>query len=84
MTVTVSPKEIKVIKCNGVGACKKKKHNMYTIPPDYLSHIVVIGKWFPFDSTVLISLDLFSLIIFFAQHPHLQRNVQITRPLLLN
>lgn len=44
MTVTLSPKEIKVIKCNGVGTCKKKKHNMYTIPPDYLSHIVVIGE----------------------------------------
>lgn len=44
VTVTLSPKEIKVIKCNGVGTCKKKKHNMYTIPPDYLSHIVVIGK----------------------------------------
>lgn len=44
VTVTLSPKEIKVIKCNGVGSCKKKKHNMYTIPPDYLSHIVVIGK----------------------------------------
>ncbi|KAK9729113.1 Ion transport protein [Popillia japonica] len=39
----VSPKEIKVIKCNGVGNCKKKQHNMYTIPSDYLSHIVVLG-----------------------------------------
>lgn len=44
MTVTLSPKEIKVIKCNGVGTCRKKQHNMYTIPPDYLSHIVVIGE----------------------------------------
>lgn len=43
VTVTLSPKEIKVIKCNGVGTCKKKKH-MYSLPPDYLSHIVVIGK----------------------------------------
>ncbi|XP_068893811.1 sodium channel protein 60E-like isoform X4 [Tenebrio molitor] len=41
VTVALSPKEIKVIKCNGVGTCKKKKH-MYTLPPDYLSHIVVI------------------------------------------
>ena len=44
VTVALSPKEIKVIKCNGVGSCKKKKH-MYTLPPDYLSHIVVIGNW---------------------------------------
>ncbi|XP_044746534.1 sodium channel protein 60E-like isoform X2 [Coccinella septempunctata] len=42
VAVTLSPKEIKVIKCNGVGSCKKKKQNMYTLPPDYLSHIVVI------------------------------------------
>ncbi|XP_065166604.1 sodium channel protein 60E isoform X3 [Atheta coriaria] len=44
VTLSVSPKEIKVIKCNGVGDCKggTKKHNMYTLPPDYLSHIVVI------------------------------------------
>ncbi|GJQ76730.1 hypothetical protein Trydic_g15575 [Trypoxylus dichotomus] len=42
VTVALSPKEIKVIKCNGVGSCKKKQHNMYTIPSDYLSHIVVI------------------------------------------
>lgn len=43
VTVALSPKEIKVIKCNGVGSCKKKKQ-MYSLPPDYLSHIVVIGK----------------------------------------
>lgn len=45
VTVALSRKEIRVIKCNGVGACKKKRHtNMYTLPPDYLSHIVVLGK----------------------------------------
>ena len=43
VTLAMSPKEIKVIKCNGVGNLKKKKHNMYSLPPDYLSHIVVIG-----------------------------------------
>lgn len=49
VAVTLSPKEIKVIKCNGVGSCKKKKkHNMYTLPPDYLSHIVVIGEIFKY------------------------------------
>ncbi|GLV43437.1 Na channel protein 60E [Carabus blaptoides fortunei] len=43
VTVALSPKEIRVIKCNGIGSCKKKKHhNMYTLPPDYLSHIVVL------------------------------------------
>lgn len=42
--VTVSVKtgnrEIRVLKCNGV---KTKKH-MYALPPEYLSHIVVLGK----------------------------------------
>ncbi|CAG9835407.1 unnamed protein product [Diabrotica balteata] len=45
VTVAVSPKEIKVIKCNGVGSCKKKE--MYTLQPDYLSHIVVINQQIP-------------------------------------
>lgn len=44
VTLALSPKQIKVIKCNGVGDCKKKKHNLYALPPEYLSHIVVIGK----------------------------------------
>lgn len=44
VTVAVSPKEIKVIKCNGVGTCKKKKQ-LYTLQPDYLSHIVVISEY---------------------------------------
>ncbi|CAH0550607.1 unnamed protein product [Brassicogethes aeneus] len=46
VTVAVSPKEIKVIKCNGVGSNNKKKH-VYTLPPDYLSHIVVINDQIP-------------------------------------
>ncbi|KAG5893248.1 hypothetical protein JTB14_013408 [Gonioctena quinquepunctata] len=45
VTVAVRPKEIKVIKCNGVGSCKKKE--MYTLQPDYLSHIVVINQEIP-------------------------------------
>lgn len=32
-----------MIKCNGVGT-NKKKTEMYALQPDYLSHIVVIGK----------------------------------------
>lgn len=53
VTVTVTDKEVKLTtKCNGVGSCKKNKkkknknkqlHDVYTLPPDYLSHIVVIG-----------------------------------------
>ncbi|KAF7278505.1 hypothetical protein GWI33_008210 [Rhynchophorus ferrugineus] len=46
MTVSVNPKEIKVIKCNGIGAGKKKTE-MYTLQPDYLSHIVVINSEIP-------------------------------------
>ncbi|CAH1186251.1 unnamed protein product [Phyllotreta striolata] len=46
VTVAVSPKEIKVIKCNGVGSCKKKKE-VYTLQPDCLSHIVVINQEIP-------------------------------------
>ncbi|XP_066157194.1 sodium channel protein 60E isoform X3 [Euwallacea fornicatus] len=46
VTVAVSPKEIKVIKCNGVGA-NKKKSEMYALQPDYLSHIVVIDSEIP-------------------------------------
>ncbi|XP_050308218.1 sodium channel protein 60E [Anthonomus grandis grandis] len=47
VTVAVSPKEIKVIKCNGVGSSKKKAE-MYTLQPDeYLSHIVVIDSEIP-------------------------------------
>ncbi|KAF5282508.1 hypothetical protein FQA39_LY04915 [Lamprigera yunnana] len=42
VTLALSPKQIKVIKCNGVGSCKKKNHNLYALSPDYLSHIVVI------------------------------------------
>ncbi|XP_057655694.1 sodium channel protein 60E isoform X2 [Diorhabda carinulata] len=45
VTVAVTPKQIKVIKCNGVGSCKKKE--MYTLQPDYLSHIVVINQEIP-------------------------------------
>ncbi|XP_060529257.1 sodium channel protein 60E-like isoform X2 [Cylas formicarius] len=38
----INYKDIKVIKCNGVGNCKKK-NEMFTIQPDYISHIVVIN-----------------------------------------
>lgn len=40
VSVKTSSREIRVLKCNGV---KTKKH-MYALPPEYLSHIVVLGK----------------------------------------
>lgn len=46
--VTVSvrsrSREIRVLKCNGV----KTKKQMYTLPPEYLSHIVVLGEFYLF------------------------------------
>ncbi|XP_046591889.1 sodium channel protein 60E isoform X2 [Neodiprion lecontei] len=39
VAVRTTNREIRVLKCNGI---KTKKHNMYTLPPDYLSHIVVL------------------------------------------
>lgn len=33
-------REIRVFKCNGV----KTKKQMYTLPPEYLSHIVILGE----------------------------------------
>ena len=33
-------REIRVFKCNGV----KTKKQMYTLPPEYLSHIVILGR----------------------------------------
>ncbi|KAJ8882640.1 hypothetical protein PR048_014452 [Dryococelus australis] len=45
VTVTLGANEIRVIKCNGVspGQGGNKQH-MYTLPSDYLSHIVVLGE----------------------------------------
>lgn len=41
MTLALSPKEVKIIKCNGNN---KKKLDVYALHPDYLSQsIVVIG-----------------------------------------
>lgn len=37
---TTTAREIRVFKCNGV----KTKKQMYTLPPEYLSHIVILGK----------------------------------------
>lgn len=40
----MSPKEVKIIKCNGNNIARiKKQHEVYALNPDYLSQIVVIG-----------------------------------------
>lgn len=43
VTVSVRSRnrEIRVLKCNGV----KNKKQLYTLPPEYLSHIVVLGMF---------------------------------------
>ena len=40
VSVRTSNREIRVLKCNGV----KNRKQMYTLPPEYLSHIVVLGR----------------------------------------
>lgn len=40
VSVRTGNREIRVLKCNGV---KTKKH-LYALPPEYLSHIVVLGE----------------------------------------
>lgn len=43
--MALSPKEVKIVKCNGNNLNRnKKKHDVYALHPDYLSQsIVVIG-----------------------------------------
>lgn len=43
VTLALSPKEVRIIKCNG-NAAKLKKHNVYELHPEYLSQIVVLGE----------------------------------------
>lgn len=45
VTLALSPKEVKIIKCNGNNLNRnKKKHDVYALQSDYLSQsIVVIG-----------------------------------------
>ncbi|XP_049787947.1 sodium channel protein 60E-like [Schistocerca cancellata] len=42
VTISLSPKEVRVIKCNGVSPGHGPRNHLYTLPPDYLSHIVVL------------------------------------------
>lgn len=48
VTLALSPREVKIIKCNGNNPQRnKKKHDVYALQPDYLSQsIVVIGVCF--------------------------------------
>ncbi|KAJ6635625.1 Sodium channel protein 60E [Pseudolycoriella hygida] len=41
VTIALSPREIRIIKCNG-DLAKLKKHNIYALHPEYLSQIVVL------------------------------------------
>lgn len=44
VTLALSPREVKIVKCNGNNLQRKKKHDVYALQPDYLSQsIVVIG-----------------------------------------
>lgn len=43
VTLALSPKEVRIIKCNG-NVARLKKHNVYELHPEYLSQIVVLGK----------------------------------------
>ena len=42
VTLALSPKEVRIIKCNG-NVSKLKKHNVYALHPEYMSQIVVLG-----------------------------------------
>lgn len=44
VTLALSPREVRIIKCNG-NLAKVKKHSVYALHPEYLSQIVVLGKW---------------------------------------
>lgn len=43
VTLALSPKEVRIIKCNG-NVARLKKHNVYELHPEFLSQIVVLGK----------------------------------------
>jgi hypothetical protein len=43
VTVALTSKQIRVIKCNGVSPGQGMQKHMYTLPSDYLSQIVVLG-----------------------------------------
>lgn len=44
VTLALSPREVRIIKCNG-NVAKLKKHDVYALHPEYLSQIVLLGKY---------------------------------------
>ncbi|CRK95854.1 CLUMA_CG009301, isoform A [Clunio marinus] len=50
VTLALSPKEVKIIKCNGNNLQRnKKKHDVYALHPDYLSQSIVVIDDLPDD-----------------------------------
>ncbi|KAG5676938.1 hypothetical protein PVAND_006734 [Polypedilum vanderplanki] len=50
VTLALSPKEVKIVKCNGNNLSRnKKKHDVYALHPDYLSQSIVVIDDFPDD-----------------------------------
>lgn len=43
VTIALTQREVRIIKCNG-NVAKLKKHSIYSLHPEYLSQIVVLGK----------------------------------------
>lgn len=43
VTIALSQREVRIIKCNG-NMAKLNKQHLYSLPPEYLSSIVVLGK----------------------------------------
>lgn len=42
VTIALSQREVRIVKCNG-NISKLKQHNVYAMNPEYLSQIVVLG-----------------------------------------
>lgn len=44
VTVALTRKDGRIVRCNGVNANRKlRKQQMYSLPPEYMSQVVVIG-----------------------------------------
>lgn len=55
VTLALSPHEVRIIKCNGnIG--KNKNTNMYALHPEYLSQIVVFGKFIKLENICIFTI----------------------------
>lgn len=45
VTLALSPREVRIVECNGDMTAKLNKNNVYTLHPEYLSQIVVLGDF---------------------------------------